>query len=127
AIGEDEDHGITESMGPIYDRTQEHLGTSDVMVIRVRRRLLAAVKALANDGKVPPGVDNPAIYRQRSGRGILPKDGDWAQATEDARKMPVEDAELVLDLPWPNDSSSGESARPVEVVGQTQGNTQGKR
>jgi hypothetical protein len=124
AIGEDEDHGITESMGPIYDRTREHLGTSDVMVIRTRRRLIAAVKALANDGTVPPGVDNPAIYRQRSGRMILPKDADWAQATEDARKIPIEDADFVLDLPWPNDSSSGDP-REVEVISPSEGSTQG--
>ena len=34
---------MTGSMGPIYDRSQEHLGTTDAMVIRVRRRLIAAV------------------------------------------------------------------------------------
>jgi len=33
-----QDQAVTESMGPIYDRTQEHLGTSDAMVIRTRRR-----------------------------------------------------------------------------------------
>ena len=35
-----QDQAVTESMGPIYDRTQEHLGTTDAMVIRVRRRLI---------------------------------------------------------------------------------------
>jgi hypothetical protein len=35
-----QDQAITESMGTIYDRTQEHLGSSDAMVIRVRRRLM---------------------------------------------------------------------------------------
>jgi hypothetical protein len=34
-----------DTKGPIYDRRQEHLGTSDAMVIRVRRRLIAAIKA----------------------------------------------------------------------------------
>ena len=34
-----QDQAVTESMGPIYDRTQEHLGTSDAMVIRTRRRV----------------------------------------------------------------------------------------
>jgi hypothetical protein len=29
---------MTGSMGPIYDRSWEHLGTTDAMVIRVRRR-----------------------------------------------------------------------------------------
>jgi len=31
-----QDQAITESMGPIYDRSSEHLGTSDAMIIRVR-------------------------------------------------------------------------------------------
>lgn len=33
---------VTESMGPVYDRRQEHPGTSDRMVIRTCRRLRAA-------------------------------------------------------------------------------------
>ena len=38
---------------------REHLGTSDAMVIRVRRRLLAAIRAHMQNGTVPPGVDDP--------------------------------------------------------------------
>ena len=44
-----EDQAITESMGPIVDRSQEHLGTSDKMIIQTRRRLLKAVKALRDE------------------------------------------------------------------------------
>ena len=33
-----------ETMGTIYDRTQEHLGTSDAMIIRTRRKLLDCVR-----------------------------------------------------------------------------------
>ena len=57
-----QDQAITESMGPIYDRTHEHLGTSDAMVIRTRRRVINAAKALRDTGDVPPGVDDPTIY-----------------------------------------------------------------
>src|SRR5204863_8647682 len=32
-----EDHAVTEPMGPIYDRTQEHPGRTDAMTIRSRR------------------------------------------------------------------------------------------
>jgi len=39
-----EDQAITESMGPIYNRSQEHLGTSDIMIIRTRLRLMRAAK-----------------------------------------------------------------------------------
>ncbi|PYN96150.1 MAG: (2Fe-2S)-binding protein, partial [Candidatus Rokuibacteriota bacterium] len=50
-----QDQAVTESMGPIYDRTQEHLGTSDAMVIRTRRRVLSAARALRDSGVTPPG------------------------------------------------------------------------
>ena len=62
-----------ESMGPIYDRTQEHLGTTDIMVILTRRRLINAAKALREQGTVPPGVEKPELYRMRSGGALVPK------------------------------------------------------
>lgn len=49
------DSCATESMGPIYDRAQEHLGTSDITVIAVRKFLLQCVRAL-QAGKEPPHV-----------------------------------------------------------------------
>lgn len=41
-----EDIAVQESMGSIYDRTREHLGTSDVAVIRMRRIMLGAARAM---------------------------------------------------------------------------------
>jgi hypothetical protein len=81
-----QDQAITESMGTIYERTQEHLGTTDAMVIRTRRRLINAAKALAKDGTVPPGVDDPSVYHYRSGGVILPRSADWLDATRDLQK-----------------------------------------
>src|SRR5216684_8302222 len=81
-----QDQAITESMGPIYDRTQEHLGTSDAMVIRTRRRAINAAKALRDKGEVPPGVDDPKVYRYRSGGVILPRAADWLEATKELRQ-----------------------------------------
>jgi len=89
-----QDQAVTETMGPIYDRTQEHLGSSDAMVIRTRRRLLDAARALASEGTLPPGVDHPEIYRQRSGGIVLPNGTDWVQATADLRKAYVPHPEL---------------------------------
>jgi len=80
-----QDRAVTEGMGPIIDRTAEHLGSADVMVIRVRRRLLRALRAFTGDGTVPPGVDTPAAYRQRSGGVVLPTDADWLASTRDLR------------------------------------------
>jgi phthalate 4,5-dioxygenase oxygenase subunit len=43
----------TESMGPIFDRSKEHLGVSDKAVIALRKFLLSTVKAV-QEGKEPP-------------------------------------------------------------------------
>lgn len=40
-----QDHAVTETMGPIVDRAKEHLGTSDLPIIQMRRMLLENVKA----------------------------------------------------------------------------------
>jgi phthalate 4,5-dioxygenase len=80
-----QDQAITESMGPIIDRSQEHLGTSDAMIIRTRRRLMRAAMNL-RDGVAPPAVDAPELYRQRSGGVILPRSADWVEATEQRRQ-----------------------------------------
>jgi hypothetical protein len=73
-------------MGTIIDRTQEHLGSSDAMVIRTRRRVIAAAKRLCEAGEVPPGVDDPSVYRCRSGGVILPRSASWLDATSDLRQ-----------------------------------------
>jgi len=75
-------------MGPIVDRTHEHLGASDAMIIRTRRRVINAAKALRDDGKLPPGVDDPTVYRYRSGGAILPRDVSWLDATKELRQVP---------------------------------------
>ena len=90
-----QDQAITESMSAIVDRSQEHLGTSDVMVIRTRRRLMRAALDL-QDGTIPPGVDHPEYYRQRSGGIVLPRSADWIAATAHLRQAFVSHPELVL-------------------------------
>lgn len=81
-----QDMAVTESMGPIYDRTREHLGTTDVLIIRTRRRLIQAAKALRDQGLVPPGVDNPEVYRLRSGEVVMPRDANWWDASKELRE-----------------------------------------
>jgi len=80
-----QDQAVTESMGPILDRTIEHVGTTDMMIIRVRRRLIEAAQALAEHKVTPPGVDNPEVFRARPASVILPEDDDWISATEERR------------------------------------------
>jgi phthalate 4,5-dioxygenase len=89
-----QDAAVTWSMGSIYDRTRERLGSTDAMIIRVRRRLISAARALAERGTTPPGVDNPAVYRVRSGGVFLPQDANWLEATAELRKAFVEHPDL---------------------------------
>ncbi|WP_067932792.1 Rieske 2Fe-2S domain-containing protein [Alicyclobacillus kakegawensis] len=94
-----QDRAVQESMGPIYDRTQEHLAVSDAMVIRVRRRLLSAIRALADKNITPPGVAQPEVYRTRSGSVILPEGVDWVEATRELRQAFVEHPEVLAQRP----------------------------
>ena len=94
-----QDQAVTESMGPVYDRSREHLGTSDSMVIRTRRRVIAAALALRDHGIAPPGVDNPEVYLTRSGGAIIPRSADWLEATRERRKALVQHPPEVLASP----------------------------
>src|SRR6185369_10816108 len=55
-----QDMAMTESMGPIMNRSREHLGTTDALIIRTRRKMMASARALAEEGTPPPGVESPA-------------------------------------------------------------------
>jgi phthalate 4,5-dioxygenase oxygenase subunit len=81
-----QDMAMTESMGPIMDRSREHLGTTDQLIIRTRRRLIAAARALQGSGTPPPGLENPELYHQRSGGIVLPRNVDWWEATRELRE-----------------------------------------
>ncbi len=83
-VGNVQDQAITESMGAIYDRSHEHLGTSDAMIIRTRRRLLLAAKALRDRGETPPGLSNPQSYAIKSATMVIPKGIDWVAASQEA-------------------------------------------
>ena len=87
-----QDRAMTELMcnedgiEPIYDRSKEHLGTTDRMVIAVRRMLIAAAKTHRDTGVAPANVDNPSLDRVRSASAILPENADWQAETEAARR-----------------------------------------
>jgi hypothetical protein len=94
-----EDQAMTEGMGPIYDRSKEHLGTSDAMVIRTRLRLIKAARDLRERGLIPPGSDNPSVYHVRSGGVILSRSADWQEATKELRKAFVQHSPEALTSP----------------------------
>jgi phenylpropionate dioxygenase-like ring-hydroxylating dioxygenase large terminal subunit len=75
------DQWAVESMGAIQDRTREHLGTSDKVIMANRRMLLKAIETVQAGG-IAPGVADPALAAQMQGPdtvdGIAPA-GTWAQ------------------------------------------------
>jgi hypothetical protein len=76
-----QDQAVTESMGPVTDHLFEHLAPSDRMIMATRRRLLKAARALAKDGTVPPGVDDPDLmYPVRSGDFVTDAKLGWREA-----------------------------------------------
>jgi len=75
-----QDHAVSETQGPILDRTQEHLGTSDVAIVAWRRLLLKAARALAEKGEVPPALDATLPWPTvRADTKIYPRTRTWKE------------------------------------------------
>lgn len=72
-----QDMACQESMGPIVDRTQEHLGTSDVAIIRMRRCMLEALRRF-EAAETLPGHAAPIPYeRLRGDQRVIAVDEPW--------------------------------------------------
>jgi phthalate 4,5-dioxygenase len=59
-----EDQAMNEGMGYIVDRSQEHLATTDVAIVAMRRRMLNMIRDLQN-GIEPNTPHRPEAYRVR--------------------------------------------------------------
>jgi hypothetical protein len=59
---EQEDAAMSLSMGPIFDRTREHLVPADAAIVHMRRILLTAARGISA-GKAPPKL--PSVKRIR--------------------------------------------------------------
>jgi hypothetical protein len=76
-----QDFALQEGMGPIVDRTKEHVGTTDRAIILLRKVLLDAI-ATNEKGGTPPAVD-PATYRGvRAVDRTIPKGTNWRVVCE---------------------------------------------
>ena len=74
-----QDVALQEGMGPIVDRSKEHLGTSDRAIATMRRLLLEATYAIERGDKAP-GAD-PAVHRNvRPHDTLIPADANWRDA-----------------------------------------------
>jgi phthalate 4,5-dioxygenase len=77
-----QDFALQEGMGPIVDRSQEHLGTSDRAIIAARQLLLEATYA-AERGEPVRGT-SPASYRTiRAFDSLIPLITEWRTAFKD--------------------------------------------
>ena len=57
------DQWAVESMGAIQDRTREHLGTSDKVIMANRRELLKAIETVRQGGRPPMALSADAAAR----------------------------------------------------------------
>jgi phthalate 4,5-dioxygenase oxygenase subunit len=91
-----QDMAMWESMGPIADRSQERLGTSDRAVIQFRKQMLAAVRDVGA-GKPAIGTLEPRIPHVLLGsfEGVIEKRQDW-------RTLNVSEEELRARAPVPS-------------------------
>ena len=102
-----QDRAMTELMcgfdgQPLYDRTREHLGSTDAFVSAVRAQLLGAAKRFRDDGTLPVNVDDVSWDRVRAASVLLPGDVDWRAHTKVARSAdsglpPSDDVPLIID------------------------------
>lgn len=75
---ETEDAIISLSMGPIMNRTKEHLVTADQGVMRLRRRIIQSIK-LMQDGGDPFGVMIPDLTKIVAGDYTIPVGTRWQE------------------------------------------------
>ena len=74
-----QDHAATETMGPITDRTNEHLGTSDLPVIQIRRLLFQQIDAIQK-GEDLFELDNDSLKTLYSDGVYDDKEKSWKEA-----------------------------------------------
>ena len=68
-------------MGPIVDRSLEHLGPADKAIITLRQLLLRGVKTVQEGGD-PPGLGE-TYYWIRAIERVLPEGTDYREALTD--------------------------------------------
>ena len=79
----EQDYAMTESMGPIMDRTKEHLYPADAAIIRLRQMLIRAARNV-EAGQEPPGLDPSIPFEKIRSEEIIigPEDDPWQVAAE---------------------------------------------
>jgi phthalate 4,5-dioxygenase oxygenase subunit len=86
--GSTQDRATQESMGPIYDRTQEHLGSADSAIIMMRRRLMQMAHEL-EQGIEPFAAQHGEIFRLHSAGLLLEPGVSYVEASEPVVRVQV--------------------------------------
>jgi len=76
-----QDMAMWESMGPIADRSADHLGSSDVAIILFRRQMAAAAKAVLAGEPAIGATSATRATDLASFEGVVPKTADWRAYT----------------------------------------------
>jgi phthalate 4,5-dioxygenase len=76
-----QDRAIQETMGPLYDRTQEHLGSADAAIIMMRRLLMRLAQQL-EEGQEPYAAQHGEIMTLRSAGLMTDKGVSFVEASE---------------------------------------------
>jgi hypothetical protein len=79
----EEDAAVQTGMGPIVDRTEENLSSSDAAVTSLRRILLEALDE-TEDGRPPPGSARSVepVRLPNTAEGVVDGEDRWAGLTE---------------------------------------------
>jgi phthalate 4,5-dioxygenase len=74
-----QDYALQEGMGPIVDRSKEHLGSSDKAIVILRRLMLEAIRAVER-GEAPLGLDTQSHRNIRPYDAVITGDAPWQEA-----------------------------------------------
>ena len=74
-----QDAACQSGVSAIYDRTQEHLGTTDLGIARTRRMLLDALRKMDSEQQRPPSAIDPALTMWRAISITVDAGADWKQ------------------------------------------------
>jgi phenylpropionate dioxygenase-like ring-hydroxylating dioxygenase large terminal subunit len=84
-----QDHAVGETQGDILDRTQEHLGNSDLAVVTWRRQMIRLARAFAEQGEVPPMLRANIRWNSLRAESLLYAEGrSWKE------ELPLDDSML---------------------------------
>ena len=76
-------------MGPIVDRSKEHLGPADKAIIQARKLLRAGGRRRCEAGGTPDGTGT-SYYTLRAHEAVLPRTADWrAELTPEMKREAI--------------------------------------